>query len=73
MFHGRPGTAATAMSGETRRRKTEPLESIRNSIFGGRKKSDAREPSFSGGPPSSRGNNEFNRPRSHFRNEDDCE
>lgn len=37
----RPGTALS----ETRRRKTEPLEHIRNSIFGGRKKSS---------PPTSR-------------------
>ncbi|KAK4543115.1 hypothetical protein LTR36_005892 [Oleoguttula mirabilis] len=40
-----PSRPATAL-GETRRRKTEPLESIRNSIFGGRKKSS---------PPNSRG------------------
>lgn len=73
----RPGTALS----ETRRRKTEPLQSIRNSIFGGRKMAT---------PPDSRGNSsphpsrpasrsgkdsttESTLPREHFRTEGDCE
>ncbi|KAK5120018.1 hypothetical protein LTR85_007094 [Meristemomyces frigidus] len=71
----RPGTALS----ETRRRKTEPLESIRNSIFGGRKKSSPpssrdNAASFASRPSSRNGDavaTEPILPREVFRSEDD--
>lgn len=44
-----PSRPGTALSMSSRRRKTEPLESLRNSIFGGRKKSSSREMSSTPG------------------------
>ncbi|KAK3112543.1 hypothetical protein LTR53_011076 [Teratosphaeriaceae sp. CCFEE 6253] len=68
----RPSTALSA----TRRRKTEPLQQIRDSIFGGRKK--ASPPNSRDGAsstpelrPASRGGALL--PRDQFTSEDDCE
>lgn len=72
----RPGTSASA---ESRRRKTEPLQSIRDSIFGGKKKAAAaRERAESvTSRPSSRGAQVVlgaTAPRpNQFRSEEDCE
>lgn len=65
----RPGTAFSMSS---RRRKTEPLESLRNSIFGGRKKIPAREMSSTlESRPRSRDTSD-SPPAEHYQTEQEC-
>ena len=73
-----PPRPSTSLSIESmRRRKTDPLETIRNSIFGGRKSKEREDSNASGGArPSSRNGESsdamLSNSREHFRSEDDC-
>lgn len=67
----------TATSSDIRRRKTDPLQSIRDSLFGGKKKVTKDAGEASGSRPSSRGTDyHFHDGPLHganFGSEDECE